>query len=64
MPSGIGVGGGGLGFGARHCRAKGPNGILVVLQMKTMLKYVVFNYADVRSASRILQFQWCWRREA
>ena len=36
IPLGSGVGGGGLGSGARHCRAKGPNGILVFLHGKTM----------------------------
>jgi len=40
MPDGRAVGMGGLGVGARHCRAKGPNGIVsfVLIFVVVLLK--------------------------
>jgi hypothetical protein len=35
MPSGSGFPRGGFGDGARHCRAKGPNGIVMMVEVRT-----------------------------
>jgi hypothetical protein len=50
------VGGGGLGFGVRHCRAKGPSGILIFCKGETAL-HIPINYACIHKKYRMSEIQ-------